>query len=45
MTADVRSIAAQRDKTQRDADNRLLAEADRIRDGLSQGDKRRNSGR
>ena len=42
MTATVRSIAAQRDRDQRDADNRLLAEAERIRDGVTQDDKRRN---
>ncbi|MFG1846839.1 hypothetical protein [Micromonospora carbonacea] len=44
MTAEVRSINAQRDRNQRAADNRLLAEAEKIRDGLtSSNDKRRNS--
>ncbi|MFI1194136.1 hypothetical protein ACH4T9_12875 [Micromonospora sp. NPDC020750] len=44
MTADVRSINAQRDRNQRAADDRNLAEAERIRAGLTSADsKRRNS--
>jgi hypothetical protein len=43
VTAEVRSLAAQRDRRQRAADNQPLAEVDRIRAGLSQDDKRRNS--
>lgn len=44
MTAEVRSLDAQRDRNQRAADNRLLSEAERIRAGLtSSDDKRRNT--
>lgn len=46
MSADVRSIAAQRDRNQRAADDRNAAEVEKIRAGLtSDNDKRGNSKR
>lgn len=36
MTAEVRSLAAQRDRDQRAADNKLIDNAGRVRDGLSE---------
>lgn len=36
MTANVRSLAAQRDREQRQKDNRIFAEAERIRQGLGE---------
>ncbi|GGM27725.1 hypothetical protein GCM10011608_10670 [Micromonospora sonchi] len=40
MTGDVRSLAAQRDREQRDKDNRNAAEVERIRAGLGKNNSR-----
>ncbi|MER7166789.1 hypothetical protein ABT336_12095 [Micromonospora sp. NPDC000207] len=45
MTAEVRSLAAQRDRNQRAADDRNLAEADRIRDGLTSSSSKQGNSR
>ena len=45
MTAEVRSIAAQRDRNQRAADDRNLAEVEKIRAGLTSNDSKRGNSR
>lgn len=43
MTANVRLLSAQRDREQRQKDNRLFAEAERIREDLTSASKKNNA--